>query len=185
MAAASDPDPTSAELMRRLHEVELRLAALEKKPAADMTGAPPTSSRDSQQSNRFWVLEGLREQLGEASGGLIYSGIAPSPAGPVEWQYAHTADEILDLDDDHTATVAARLAALGSPIRCRLLLSVLRGTSSVADLSGLDSMGTTGQVYHHVRILTASGWLRPAGRGSVQVPPERVVPAMLAIAAAL
>lgn len=185
MTDASGADPTSAEMKRRLHEVELRLSALEEKPVADVVGAPPTSARESQQSNRFWVLEGLREQLGDVSGGLIYSGIAPSPAGPVEWQYAHTADEILDLDDDHADAVADRLAALGSPIRLRLLLSVLRGVSSVADLSALDSMGTTGQVYHHVRILTAAGWLRAAGRGSVQVPPERVVPAMLAIAAAL
>lgn len=177
-------DPMPADFAQRLRDVELRLAALERTPAADDSTPTPTA-RDSHEPDRFWVLEGLRKQLGDASGGLIYSGIAPTGAGPIEWQYAHTAEEILDLDDDHAATVAERLTALGSPIRLRLLLAVLRGTTSTADLSALDSMGTTGQIYHHVRILSAAGWLRPAGRGAVQVPPERVVPAMLALAAAL
>lgn len=180
-------DPPVSELAARLREVETRLAALEQKPApkAAVTTTKDTAGADDSERNRFWVLDGLREQLGHESGGLIYSGIAPTAAGPIEWQYAHTADEILELDDDHAAIVADRLTALGSPIRLRLLLAVLGGTSSVADLSALESMGTTGQVYHHVRILTAAGWLRPAGRGAVQVPPERVVPAMLALAAAL
>lgn len=184
MPDMSKSDPTSADLAQRLHDVEQRVAALEKLPDADVTPAS-TNMGTTDEFDRFWVLDGLRKQLGNASGGLIYSGIAPTAAGPIEWQYAHTAEEILDLDDDHAATVAERLTALGSPIRLRLLLAVLRGTTSVADLSALDSMGTTGQIYHHVRILTAAGWLRPAGRGAVQVPPDRVVPAMLALAAAL
>ncbi|WP_110468492.1 winged helix-turn-helix domain-containing protein [Williamsia limnetica] len=178
-------DPPTAELAERLREVEARLTALEEKtPSAD-AGTMDSNHRKGAQDNRFWVLEGLREQLGGASGGLIYSGIAPTAAGPVEWQYGHTAQEILELDDDHAAIVADRLAALGSPIRLQLLLAVLGGTTSVADLSALEAMGTTGQVYHHVRILSAAGWLRPAGRGAVQVPPDRVVPAMLALASAL
>lgn len=178
-------DPPTTELAERLREVDARLTALEKKtPSAD-AGTMESNDRKGAQDNRFWVLEGLREQLGGASGGLIYSGIAPTAAGPVEWQYGHTAQEILELDDDHAAIVADRLAALGSPIRLQLLLAVLGGTTSVADLSALEAMGTTGQVYHHVRILSAAGWLRPAGRGAVQVPPDRVVPAMLALASAL
>ncbi|ORM30240.1 hypothetical protein [Williamsia sp. 1135] len=178
-------DPPPAELAERLREVEARLTALEERTPSTGTGKMESNDRKDTKHNRFWVLEGLREQLGGTSGGLIYSGIAPTASGPVEWQYGHTAEEILELDDDHAAIVADRLAALGSPIRLQLMLAVLGGTTSVADLSTLESMGTTGQVYHHVRILTAAGWLRPAGRGAVQVPPDRVVPAMLALAAAL
>ncbi len=185
MPSKQPVDPPPAKLAERLREVEARLTALEQKTPSTGVSESGSNDRKEPQHNRFWVLEGLRQQLGGASGGLIYSGIAPTASGPAEWQYGHTAEEILELDDDHAAIVADRLAALGSPIRLQLLLAVLGGTTSVADLSALKAMGTTGQVYHHVRILSAAGWLRPAGRGAVQIPPDRVVPAMLALASAL
>lgn len=135
-------------------------------------------------SETFWVLNGLRDRVDTDRGGLIYAGIHPSPDGPIEWQYGHTSEELLDLDADEAGDVADRLAALGSPVRFRLLQEVLGGVRTVADLAALDAMGTTGQIYHHVRILTSAGWLRSARRGSLQVPPARVVPLLLAIAAA-
>jgi hypothetical protein len=64
----------------------------------------------------------------------------------------------------------------------RLLLAVLDGHSSPTDLAALDGMGTSGQVYHHLRTLTAAGWLRSAGRSRVEVPAERVVPLLVALA---
>ena len=45
--------------------------------------------------------------------------------------------------------------------------------------------GTSGQIYHHIRTLTAAGWLRSSGRGQVQVPSDRVVPLLVALATAL
>lgn len=46
-------------------------------------------------------------------------------------------------------------------------------------LGEIEGTGTSGQVYHHLRQLVATGWLRARG-ARYEVPAERVVP-LLAI----
>jgi DNA-binding transcriptional ArsR family regulator len=87
--------------------------------------------------------------------------------GPVDW-----------------AEFAGALAALGSPVRLRLLQEIVRGRATVSALSEVEGLGTSGQIYHHLRQLTAEGWLRSPSRGTFSVPPSRVV-ALLAILEAL
>ncbi|PWJ53033.1 hypothetical protein SAMN06264364_11550 [Quadrisphaera granulorum] len=75
---------------------------------------------------------------------------------------------------------------LGSPVRL-LLVRVLRsatGSATAAELADDEALGTSGQVYHHVRQLVAAGWLRTAARGRYAVPAERVVPLLVALALA-
>lgn len=79
---------------------------------------------------------------------------------------------------------AGALAALGNPVRLTLLQQILRGTSTVSGLSEVQGLGTSGQIYHHLRQLTAEGWLHSPSRGVFAVPPSRVV-ALLAILVAL
>jgi predicted transcriptional regulator len=52
-----------------------------------------------------------------------------------------------------------------------------------AELTGLPGVGTTGQIYHHLRQLTSAGWLRTTSRGQYAVTPERVVPLLAVLAA--
>ncbi|MDX6281830.1 MAG: hypothetical protein QOH03_2901, partial [Kribbellaceae bacterium] len=59
-----------------------------------------------------------------------------------------------------------------------------RGRSTVAALSEVEGLGTSGQIYHHLRQLTAEGWLHSPSRGTFAVPPPRVI-ALLAILDAL
>jgi hypothetical protein len=87
--------------------------------------------------------------------------------GPAEW-----------------AGFAGALAALGNPVRLTLLQEIVRGRDTVAALSEVDGLGTSGQIYHHLRQLTAEGWLHSPSRGTFAVPPPRVV-ALLAILEAL
>jgi hypothetical protein len=54
----------------------------------------------------------------------------------------------------------------------------------VQDLTGLDGVGTSGQVYHHLRLLTAAGWVRAQGGGRYEVPVARTVPLLGALLAA-
>jgi hypothetical protein len=82
------------------------------------------------------------------------------------------------------AELAGGLAALGSPVRLTLLEEISRGRSTVAALSEVEGLGTSGQIYHHLRQLTAEGWLHSPSRGTFSVPPPRVV-ALLAILEAL
>jgi DNA-binding transcriptional ArsR family regulator len=90
-------------------------------------------------------------------------------------------DAILETD---WAARASALAALGHPVRLTLLREILHGRTTVSALSEVESLGTSGQIYHHLRQLTAEGWLHTPSRGVFAVPPTRVV-ALLAILVAL
>lgn len=129
----------------------------------------------------------LPEPEGNASdpgGAVVFTGIADTASGRAEWQYGQQTAALVESDDAADELAATHLAALGSPARVRLVREVLLGRDTVADLVALDGFGTTGQVYHHVRTLTAAGWLRSTGRSRFAVPPERVVPLLVILAAA-
>ncbi|MFI5893895.1 ArsR/SmtB family transcription factor [Actinoplanes sp. NPDC051513] len=76
------------------------------------------------------------------------------------------------------------LAALSHPARVHILREVLRGAGAAAELQAIDGIESTGQLYHHVRQLTAAGWLRTEGRARYSIPPERIIPLLVIIACA-
>jgi hypothetical protein len=152
--------------------LEDRVAALEAAVAA--LGAPAAGTPGPDPDEVFWALRGLRARQGD---GVLFTGAVDVADGEhYEWQYAaHTAD----LVDADWSEAAGTLAALGHPVRLRLLHRVLTGTRTAADLADDDTLGTTGQLYHHLRQLVSAGWLRAATRGRYTVPPERVVPLLV------
>ncbi len=172
MPRSADP----VDLATRLAEVEKRLDRLERddlpRPPGRTAGAAP---------DRFWVLNGLRTRFPDNQGAVIFAGSVPLSSGEeYAWQYGRTSAELLDDDWSQRSAV---VGALGHPVRMRLLQQVLTGTRSVAELQADDRLGTTGQVYHHLRQLVAAGWLQQTTRGHYAVPAERVVPLLVLLAA--
>lgn len=87
------------------------------------------------------------------------------------------------LEEDWTVHAAA-LTALGHPSRLRILQLVARGeASTAAEMAHADGLGTTGQIYHHLRQLVAAGWLRTTTKGRHEVPVERLVPLLVVLTA--
>ena len=164
------------QLEHRVADLERRLAALEE---AGGRPAPRPGEGD------LWALEGLKEQLtrlGAEAGGVLFTGSVRLPAGEqYDWQYGTLADGLMDADWAESAEV---FAALGHPVRLRLLREILGGRRTAAELAELDGVGTTGQIYHHLRQLTGAGWLHATGRGRHEVPPGRVVPLLVALSTA-
>ncbi|MFE0823546.1 ArsR/SmtB family transcription factor [Streptomyces sp. NPDC058847] len=156
-------------------DLERRLAALE---AADRPVPRP-------KEGDLWALEGLKEQLtelGAEAGGVLFTGSVRLPSGEqYAWQRGALTDGLLD---DDWAESADAFAALGHPVRLRLLREILGGRRTAAELAELDGMGTTGQIYHHLRLLTGAGWLHTTGRGRHEVPAGRVVPLLVALSIA-
>ncbi|SDD96432.1 ArsR/SmtB family transcription factor [Streptomyces prasinopilosus] len=169
-------------LEERVADLERRLAALETAGAAGAArhDAPHPGEGD------FWALEGLRNQLTElkaADGGVLFTGAVRLPTGErYEWQHGALTAGLLDED---WPAAAEPLAALGHPVRLRLLREILGGRRTAAELAELDGVGTTGQIYHHLRQLTGAGWLHTTGRGRHEVPAGRVVPLLVLLSAAL
>ncbi|MCZ2806746.1 helix-turn-helix domain-containing protein [Modestobacter sp. VKM Ac-2983] len=164
----------------RLTRIEERLAALEARPCTAPTDAPaglPTPER-------FWLLQALAAEAAELPGGAVaYGGQVRLPGGEeYAWQRTHGAEELRTAGADDDA-LAAALSALAHPVRLRLLREVLGGHTTTAALAALPGLGTTGQLHHHLRQLTAAGWLRTGGRGSYGVPADRVVPLHVVLAA--
>lgn len=174
---ADDDGGERAALSARLDALTERVAALEAAAARPADASAERVERGVPDPEVFWALEGLKEHHG--IGALLYTGAVQLPQGtPVEWQLAADADALLAED---WAPFAEHLAALGHPVRLSLLREVLRGTDTAADLGALDGMGTSGQIYHHLRQLVAAGWLRSIGRGHYEVPAMRVVPLLVVL----
>ncbi|KUJ67408.1 ArsR family transcriptional regulator [Streptomyces albus subsp. albus] len=152
-----------------------RIAALEERVSRLESGQGKAPRDDV-----FWALDGLRQRLGGA-GQVLFTGALDLPTGEhYEWQQGAVADALLDAD---WAEGAAAYAALGHPVRLTLLRAVLRGTRSAAALQEAAELHTTGQLYHHLKQLTATGWLQAEGRGYYQVPAGKVVPLLVLLSA--
>lgn len=170
--------------------LEDRVAALERRVAElvahapDPAGAPPPLSgqpaSDSADADVFWALRGLAQRVAEP-GAVLYTGSVTTRRGPVEWQYGHGYDDLVDRD---WAAFAPALAALAHPVRLAVVHAVLTGLETVAELSDAAELGSTGQAYHHLGQLVAAGWLAQGARGRYLVPADRVVPLLVVIAAA-
>ncbi|QDB78575.1 helix-turn-helix domain-containing protein [Georgenia sp. 311] len=158
----------------RLAALEARVAALEARlhaPAPAVPPAPPAGSP-------LWALEGLQARV-EDPGAVMLVGHVELPDGRrAQWQLGAPTEDLLGTDWTEEADV---LVALGHPVRLRLLRRVLTGAATVAELLDTEGVGTSGQVYHHLRQLTAAGWLRAVGGGRYEVPVARVVPLLAVV----
>jgi hypothetical protein len=172
-------DAQAEELARRLDAVERRLAVLEGREGGPAATAEPDGGAPDR---RFWVLDGLRARLAAGDGAVVLAGVVPLPTGEeYAWQYGQTAGDLLAAGWQELSKV---IAALAHPVRLRLLQLILTGTRSAADLQSVDGLGTSGQLYHHLRQLIATGWLVQAARGHYAVPGDRVIPLLVLLTAA-
>nr|WSZ97025.1 winged helix-turn-helix domain-containing protein [Streptomyces sp. NBC_00857] len=182
------------ELEDRVAELERRLAALEdvRRETGDGGGVRggeadqrPGREPDRLEEGDFWALQRLKKELdrtGSPSGGVLFTGAVRLPTEErYEWQYGTLTDALLDAD---WSLSAESFAALGHAVRLRLLREILDGRRTAAELAELDEIGTTGQIYHHLRQLTGAGWLHTTGRGRYEIPGVRVVPLLVMLSAA-
>ncbi len=170
------------QLAGQVADLERRVAALE---ARGVPGPAPSEPQPAGAGGldpeRFWALVGLQERIGRGSA-VLFTGSVTLPGNRAYvWQQGMDAGRLLDVDWDHAADA---LAALGHPIRLRVMREVLNGAGTTAQIGATEGLGTTGQLYHHLRQLVAAGWLRSAGRARYEVPAGRVVPLLVTIAAA-
>jgi hypothetical protein len=151
-------------------DLEERLTRLEAR-VAELEAAPPAPS-DDEVREAFFALDALKARVAQP-GAVLYTGTVTLPDGTrADWQFGRTTADVLASDWQARASA---LTALGHPVRLRLLREIVHGRTTVKDLAALDDIGTSGQIYHHLRQLVAEGWLRNTGRGSFGVPPDRVI----------
>jgi len=165
--------PDLRTLERRIAQLEERLARASQRQAGQ---EEPEEAVDE----RSWAVAELRVRVA-APGGVVLAGAVDLPDGAhVDWQRGTTTAALLD---GPWTAATERLAALAHPLRIELLRQVLLGVRSTAALTDLEAVGTSGQLYHHLRPLLAAGWLRQEARGRYEVPADRVIPLLAVLAA--
>lgn len=141
-------------------DLERRLQALE------AAATRPAVERDIEVD--LWAVDGVAARFDQADAALI----AGASQG-TQWQVALSDDSISGQDWTERA---GTIAALGHPARLHLLQQIHRGVTSAAELADDPRIGTTGQLHHHLRVLTAGGWVQTTSRGQYRIPPARIVP---------
>jgi hypothetical protein len=138
----------------------------------------PVDNRLTELERRIAALE----SAAAASAAPATSALRPSSSSGE----SASEDDVLQVLSEHQNWTqwATTLAALGNPVRLLLLQQIVKGTNTVGALAEVDGLGTSGQIYHHLRQLTAEGWLHSPSRGIFALPPSRVV-ALLEILVAL
>lgn len=132
--------------------------------------------------DKFWALHALA-QNNDGGGKIVYAGVLETPkAGQVAWQKEASVTDLLKADWTQEALV---LGALGHPIRLAILKSLLIGSQTIQELLEIPGMGTSGQLYHHLRELQATGWVRQERRNYYAIPNDRIVPLLVIVAIAL
>lgn len=176
----SESDQLSA-LLGRVDALEQRVEAL---AAAQTVSATPPAARvsaaDSSTSpgDLFWALQGLKEREPEPGAVMIVGSVQAPGGASAQWQLGARTEELLD---DEWESAAGVLDALGHLVRLRILKEVMNGRDTAKELARAEDMGSIGQVYHHLRILTAADWLRARAAGAHEIPAERLVPLLTCI----
>ena len=159
--------------------LEDRVRALEQALQALTPPFAAASSDELPADPGLWLLHELKRLYGADA--LVFGGTAAAPDGPVAWQWTVPTDGVREQDWEPAAAV---LDALSHPVRLRLLQRVLNGTATTAELAEDETLGTTGQLHHHLRALVAAGWLTSTGRGRWSIPGPRAIPLLVVVVAA-
>jgi len=163
------------ELEARIVTLERAVAALQQRDVRDTPTAPAPVDGD----DTFWALTELERR---SPGTVQMTGSVEVPeAGAVRWQVTQHGDTLLQQDWTEVATT---LDALAHPARLSILRLVMTGVRTTADLLQQETVGTTGQLHHHLRQLVAAGWLTSPRRGHYEVPAPRVVPLLITVLSA-
>ncbi|MCD0175658.1 winged helix-turn-helix transcriptional regulator [Deinococcus sp. 14RED07] len=133
--------------------------------------------------DQLWAVNELQRRAAGTPGRIAFAGMVATPsADPHLWQQEADVTQLMRLD---WASHSRTLEALSHPVRLRILQAILGGAHTVQEFALLPSMGTTGQIYHHLRELLAVDWIRANRRNHYEITPNRVVPLLVAMLSSL
>ena len=177
-ATTADAASPKGSVGKRLAALEAAVASLvAAKSDADAGGGG--SGEPPGRPEKFWVIKQIEEHLPE-QGGVVFGGHVTLPSEETyAWQIESVLDDLLAAD---WSVTHLPLAALAHPMRLAILKALMEGKRDTQSLQTLPDMGTTGQLYHHLKELESAGWIRQPRRGQYNLLAERVVPLLTILA---
>ncbi len=174
-AATAPASPMATPTEARLRALEEAVASLSGERLEKVQRGTTSLS-----PKKFWAIDHIAQHGGE-KGGVVFAGQVTLPAGETyAWQIQDGTSELMAAE---WSVANAPLAALAHPMRLTILKALLNGIRDTQSLQVLPDMGTTGQLYHHLKELESAGWIRQPRRGEYIVLAERVVPLLAIISA--
>nr|WP_156130646.1 ATP-binding protein [Paenibacillus durus] len=157
-----------------------QLGDLEQLVSQIAKASSPRVSRTQTFDKNTVLVETINDELD--LGGVFYSGQYRGEKQGYRWEpQERRVSQLLDLDGEKVAKI---LAALGHKQRLDILRSVLKEPLSGSEIVEHLNMGTTGQLYHHIKALLGADLLVQEERGGMySLPSHRVLPLLLLLAA--
>jgi len=169
----------AVDLVQRLAELERRVAALEgDERASAALPTPHDGTRDSATRDSATTPDSTTDD----GGAFGYGGQVALGDGQVSWRIDVTPEHALSLADRPRVEV---LSALAHPARVEIVRTLLgQGAQPAAALQEAARLGSTGQLYHHLKALTGSGVVEQDKRGSYRLRPSAAIPVLVLLTAA-
>lgn len=171
---------TRAQLEDAVRDLQARVEALEQEPA-------PRRRKRRRTGPDVGLMDALTELTeppadpADPAGTVTYAGVAQLGGKGLGWQMLHSVPDLLTLDEGR---IARQLAAIASPVRLRILRELSAGPLQTHELQARLDEPSTGQLYHHLRELLATGLVTQPRRSVYEVPDRAVIPLLTLIACA-
>ncbi|WP_284642906.1 ArsR family transcriptional regulator [Paenibacillus silviterrae] len=146
-----------------------------------LVGSSPSKRIQEGFEQRDSALGSIRAE-DDGAGTIYYSGHIRDEERSYRWDpQERQIRQLLELDGEKAAKV---LAAISHKQRLDILKSVMVQPLTGSELVERLQMGTTGQLYHHMKALLGAGLLVQEDRGGkYSLPPHRSLPLLLLLAA--
>lgn len=138
-------------------------------------------SAASQHQHEIATAPNINEATSEV-GSVFYSGQVRLNGHSIRWEpQERRMDQLLDMNTEKAAKI---LAALGNKQRLDILKAVMAEPLTGSELVERLNMGTTGQLYHHLKALLGADLLVQEQGGRYALPQHRSLPFLLLLSAA-
>ena len=143
------------ELHNQIKEIKQLLTSQTAAEKPDLVGHVQKMHNMHPDPSLMAIMDRLENTCGEkgSSGYIAYLGVFASGGRQSNWiENEINTDELLTLIQDGTASTV--LSCIGSQDRMKVLMSLLEQPKTAAQLVESCGFNTTGQVYHHLKMLT-------------------------------
>ncbi len=174
----SDPPDRLTDLEEQVAVLRARLTTLEKLVSFHMQ----EGVAEATPLVRATVLPADREshtpRTGAIDGTLSYAGSIQIGEHPYRFRQTLT---VLSIFEAAPELLAPIFAALSSPHRIIILRTLCERVCTAQQLQEVLGMGSSGQLYHHLKELLAAGLITQRERSAYTIDPAKVIPVCVAL----
>ena len=175
----ADSQDRLTELEEQMAVLRTRLTELEEQVASAVSAGVLTSSFQARTTSSPPDSEAPTSQAGTIQGTLSYTGTIQLAGRPFRFQQRLPAQSLFEVAPEVLSQI---FAAFSIPHRVIILRTLCERSCTAQQLQEVLGMGSSGQLYHHLKELLATGLITQRERSSVYtIDPPKVIPICAAL----